>query len=253
MFKNDTDYLDQHFLVDKEVINNFISLCNIKKDEDIVEIGPGKGVLTKELCAKARSVTAIELDESLKPFLDKLSTKYTNLNIIYGNTLEEFIPSCDKIITALPYSIVEPFVNKLIKCDFKELYMIVGLRFINNLEENNKLSLLTKSFFNTEKLGEIIPTAFEPKPRVMSGIIKMVPKKLDINDEYYVTRELFFYRDKKIKNSLKEIIIKKYNITQKESIKKIEDLHISEEILDKTFEVLSNKELDELLSKIKEL
>ncbi len=253
MFKNDTDLLDQHFLKDREVINNFINLCNIKNNEEVVEIGPGTGTLTKELCPKAKKVTAIELDNNLKPYLDKLVSKYNNLEIIYGNSLEEYIPKCDKIITALPYSIIEPFINKLLKCEFKELYMIMGLNYINNLESNNKLSLLTKSFFNVEKLGEIPPDAFEPKPRVMSGIVKLTPKELDINDKYYIIRELFFYRDKKIKNSLKEILIKKYNITQKESISKIEELNINEELLDKKFEVLSNKELEELLDNIKEL
>ena len=248
MFKNNTDNLDQHFLVDKDVINNFIKLCNLNKEDFIVEVGPGKGIITEKLCEKARKVIAIELDTTLKPFLDKLENKYNNLEVIYGNILDEYIPKCDKIVTALPYSIIEPFINKLIKCEFNELYMIMGMNYIKSInEKDNKLSLLTRSYFNVEVLGEIEPNSFEPKPRVMSGIIKLTKKELNQNDNLYLVRELFYYRDKLLKNALKESVIKKYGCTQKEALSKIENLNIKEELMHKKFEDFSNKDIEYLL------
>ena len=249
MFKNNTDNLDQHFLVDKEVINNFIKLCNLSKSDLVVEVGPGKGIITENLCGKAGKVIAIELDTNLKPFLDKLVKKYNNLEVIYGNVLDEFIPKCDKIVTALPYSIIEPFINKLIKCEFNELYMIMGMNYIKSIneEDNNKLSLLTRSYFNVEVLGEIEPNSFDPKPRVMSGIIKLTKKELDQKDSLYLVRELFYYRDKLLKNALKEAIIKKNDCTQKEAIAVIEKLNIKEELMHKKFEEFSNKDIEYLL------
>ena len=162
MFDNDTNYLDQHFLIDEEVINDFINYADIRSDDEVVEIGPGIGNITKILLTKAKKVTVIEKDERLIPYLLELKKKYSNLEIIHNNVLDTFIPDCDKIITSLPYSIIEPFINKLIKCKFKTLTMIMGSNYIEEVmnKSNNKLSLLTNSFFNIEKLRDINPTSF---------------------------------------------------------------------------------------------
>lgn len=61
----------QHFLIDDEVIDKFISLAEIK-DKDVIEIGPGNGVITKRLCEQANHVISYEIDISLKHDLDKL-------------------------------------------------------------------------------------------------------------------------------------------------------------------------------------
>ena len=80
-FINDSDTLDQHFLIDKSIIGKFVESCNINKNDTILEVGPGKGVITSFLCEKANSVICIELDERLKPYLDELQIKNPNLSI----------------------------------------------------------------------------------------------------------------------------------------------------------------------------
>ena len=124
MFTNDSDHLDQHFLIDQQVINDFIDFCDIKDTDTIIEVGPGNGIITERICQKAKKVTSIELDERLHVYLDSLELKYSNLDVIYQNVLNTYLPKCDKIITSLPYSIIEPFINKMIKCEFNELIMI---------------------------------------------------------------------------------------------------------------------------------
>lgn len=254
MFDNDTNYLDQHFLIDEEVINDFINYADIRSDDEVVEIGPGIGNITKILLTKAKKVTVIEKDERLIPYLLELKKKYSNLEIIHNNVLDTFIPDCDKIITSLPYSIIEPFINKLIKCKFKTITMIMGSNYIEEVmnKSNNKLSLLTNSFFNIEKLRDINPTSFEPKPKTLSGIIKLSPIKLDkIKDKKrYIIRQLFFYRNMKIKNALKEAIISYDNISQKEAKDIINKLNIDEEILEDKMETISNINLDKLIKYI---
>ena len=247
MFINDTDYLDQHFLVDDKVILDFIKSCNLTKDEIVVEVGPGKGTLTKIIAPKVKELTVIELDQRLKEYLDKVP----NIKVIYGNVLDIDIPLCDKIITALPYSIIEPFMHKMIKTNFKELYMIMGSNYVNNVI-NNKityLSLLTNTFFKTNKLFDIYPESFNPKPRVMSSAVKMVKK-----EEYSQLDKLFInmfnLNNMKVKNALRESLIKENNITKKESKKIIEELNINEDILNKRFDMLSNDELKIVYDKV---
>lgn len=254
MFENDTDFLDQHFLIDEKVINDFVNYAMIDKDDYVVEIGPGKGNITEILLNKAKQVTVIEKDERLIPYLLELKKKYSNLEIIHGNVLDAFIPDCDKIITSLPYSIIEPFINKIIKCKFKTLTMIMGSTYIEEVmnKSNNKLSLLTNAFFNVEKLEDIEPSSFEPSPRTMSGIIKLSPIKLDkIKDKKrFIIRQLFFYRNMKIKNALKEAIISYENCTQNIAKEEINKLNIEEFILEDKMETISNNDLEKLIKYI---
>ena len=114
-FKNETDRFDQHFLTDQEIINTFVSEAKLTSNDIVVEIGPGKGNITRLIASKVKKMYVIEIDERLRPFLEPLAQKYKNIEFIFNNVLNTFIPECDKIITSLPYSIVEPFINQLIK------------------------------------------------------------------------------------------------------------------------------------------
>lgn len=253
-FKNDTNYLDQHFLIDKAIINTFIDEANLSVNETVVEIGPGKCVLSDVIARRSKHLTCIELDKNLEPYLNVLKDKHENVDVIYGNALEAYIPECDKILSALPYSITEPFIEKLIRCNFKECLLIVGKRFADAVvdEKITKLALLTNSFFRAEKVIDIAPDAFAPMPRVMSSIIRLKPiKREELNYSYkkFIFRELFFHRDKKLKNNLMEAMIEfvklhDKQLTKKESKAMIEGFNIPEETLNKRIENLSNEEFE---------
>ena len=251
-FINETDKLDQHFLVDQTIIDRFIKEANLKKSDVVVEVGPGKGNISKFIADKVKKLYLIELDRRLEKYLVPLSYEKGNIELIFDSVLDTFIPECDKIITSLPYSIVEPFIYKVIKCDFKEMLMITGSRFANNVMENKitKLSLLTNSFFKVEKIMDIIPESFNPKPRVLSSMIKLTKiKETDLSDAMIILRNLYFYDDKKIKNALIESFIrlnylKNIKLTQKEAKKIVNELNIDEVLLNKTFNSISNEELN---------
>ena len=252
-FINDTDYLDQHFLVDKKVINSFIDAANLKITDNVVEIGPGKGVLTSIIVKKVNHLACIEIDLKLEHFLNVLEEKYDNLDIIYGNVLDSYIPECDKIVAALPYSITEPFIEKLLCCNFKEAVLIVGKKYADSVLNNNinKLSMLTNCFFEVEKIMDIVPDSFEPKPRVMSSLITLKRtsrKKLLNNKKMFIFRELFFYRKRIIKNSIMEALIEydkmfDKKLTKKSSKEIVDSFNIDKTIMNKQIENLSNDEI----------
>ena len=256
-FINETDRLDQHFLVDESVINKFIETAKLNSSDIVVEVGPGKGNISKLIAPKVKKLYLIEKDERLRHYLSRLS-ELENIEITYDNVLDTYIPKCDKIITSLPYSIIEPFIYKIIKCDFKEIIMITGNRYADSVINNkiSKLSLLTNCFFKTEKIMDILPESFDPKPRVLSSMIKMVKiGEKDLSDILIIFRNLFFYGDKKIKNGLMESFIrlnylKGKNLTKKEAKEIISKLNISEDILSKDFNVISNEELVIMYSEI---
>ena len=84
-FKNNTDNLDQHFLVSEKVINKFIEISNLTKNDICLEIGPGKGILTKIIAPKVKKLTVIEKDERLEEYLKEIP----NINIIIGDAIKE--------------------------------------------------------------------------------------------------------------------------------------------------------------------
>jgi 16S rRNA (adenine1518-N6/adenine1519-N6)-dimethyltransferase len=262
-FINDTNYLDQHFLIDKDVESKFIEEASLSKNDIIVEIGPGKGIISDKIAKKVKHLTCIEKDRKLSCYLDNLTKNNLNVSVIYDNALKTYIPKCDKIITSLPYSIIEPFIEKLIKCDFKEALLIVGNNYASKVitKEPNKLSLLTNCFFKIEKIMEITPDSFEPKPRVMSAMIRLKPiSSIDLIDNFslFIFREIFFNRTKKVKNSLIEAFIryKKINdliFTQKQSKKLLEKLDLEKSLLESNIENIPNEYIKIIYNKLNEI
>ena len=246
MFKNDTNLLDQHFLIDENIIKLFIDSCDIKDSDIVLEVGPGKGVLTNHLNKLASKLIVVEKDVRLIPFLK-------DYNVVYRDVLYYDIPKVNKIVTSLPYSITEPFLYKLLDVEFDKLIMMCGKNFVDNLDDNNtKLSIMTNLYFNYNRICDVKPESFEPKPKVMSSLITMTRKDENkLTKKELITKKLFQYRYMKVKNALKEIIMKIDNITQRQAREVVSSYNIKEEIQDKLFDELSNSEVLELISNIK--
>ena len=245
MFENDTNFLDQHFLVDEKIIKTFIDSCEINKDDIVLEIGPGKGVLTKYLNEQASKLLVIEKDIRLLPFLK-------DYDVTYRDVLRCDIPDVNKIVTSLPYSITEPFLYKLLDVNFDKLIMMCGKNFVDNLESNNtKLSIMCNLYFNYTKICDVKPDSFNPKPKVMSSLITMTKKdEEELSKQDKIVRLLYKYRYMKVKNALKEILIKLDSLTQRQAKDIIKTYNINEDISNKLFDELSNSEVVELYKQI---
>lgn len=248
MFVNNPNELDQHFLIDKDIINSFINICNLSEDDIVLEIGPGIGTLTKLIAPKVKKLYVIEKDIRLKPYLDKID----NIQVLYDSCLNVNFPKVDKIITSLPYSIIEPFIYKIINEDFKELYMIMGKKYCDNVLGNKitNLSLLTNIYFKITKYFDIMPDSFNPKPRVVSSLIKLEFKK-DNSEKELIFKNMYKLNDKLVKNALLESLIIVKNLTKREAKEYIKNLNIKESILNNKFSQINNNELEELYNQIK--
>lgn len=259
-FIQNSNEFDQHFLVDEEILNNFIKAANINKNDIVIEIGPGNGCVTKQILKKAKSVVCIEIDERLKPYLSELEKSYKNVRIIYGNVLNIDLPEHDKIVTSLPYSIIEPLIYRLSKNSNEDITMIIGKKYADSVinEDITMLSLLTNCHFSATKFFDITPESFEPKPRVMSSVINLKSTEIDDIEKpiYIVFRWMFYYKNKKNRNALVESFIR-YSETLDEIFtqKYCKDLikNFDEEILEKKFEDLSNEELKILYNNVEKV
>lgn len=245
-FINDSDHFDQHFLIDDEIINKFITEAHFNLNDIVVEVGPGKGILTSIIAKKVKKLYCIELDNRLKKYLDVICSKNKNVTVIYSSVLDVTIPLCNKIITSLPYSIVEPFMNKMIKTSFDELFMITGKKYADGVSNNEitYLSLLTNCFFDFEKVIDIEPQSFNPKPHAMSSMVKLKYKNPDATDIYAFFRNMYLLNHKKIKNGIIESLISTgFSKTQRSAKEILTSMNLDDSILETKFEVCSNEQL----------
>jgi len=204
----------QNFLVDSNVINKIISSIDMKPDDSILEIGPGKGAITTLLAEKVRKVTAIEIDTNLcKSLEDK---NISNLEIINNDILKTDLSKIDSniIFGNLPYYITTPILFKIFKStlNWKYIYITmqkeVGERITGkpNTKSYGRLTIMCQIFSNAKILFNISPQVFRPIPKVESSFLEFSRNtNFQINNYLRfeeIIRKIFNQRRKKIKNCI---------------------------------------------------
>ena len=207
----------QNFLTNEGIINKIIDSAEVKSDDLIIEIGPGKGALTSKLVKKGCQVLAFEIDLDTKPYLEKLD----NLSVIYGDFLELDLQEVLKkykykniyIIANLPYYITTPIISKIIdsKINPKQLTLMVQKEVADRFSANpgsrdyGYFTVKLNYFFNIKKLCNVKREYFSPQPNVDSAVVVFESKKYD-QDLYPKFDELvnksFRMKRKTLKNNL---------------------------------------------------
>jgi len=231
---------DQHFMIDKKIIKKLIKEVDINEKDVILEIGPGKGALTKELSKIANNVVCIEIDKENEKYLD---FKNDNCKIIYGNALDLiWNVSFNKLVSNLPYVIIEPLFKKLTKINFDLCVFTITKNFYDVLcDENKKLYYFINSYFDIKYICDVDRECFDPIPDVDSCIISVYRKK-ELTKFQSVVLSIFNQEDKLLKNALIRIFWDELEHTKKEAKEIISKLNIDEKTLSTNVSVLSNEQ-----------
>lgn len=232
-------HFGQHFLVDDKTIDEFIRACRLKKNDRILEIGPGKGALTKKIFPKVKELVCVEIDPAFRQTLSPYK-------VFYQNILDWQDFNYDLVCGALSYAIFEPLMIRLFKNpDFKRGVFLVSAKL---KKEQGFLGYLLKAFFDIEFSPIITKDKFSPAPRAPGIIISLKRKKLsDFSTLFW--QELFLQSDKKLKNSLREALIKAGSLSKKQANAKLSELiempeanktiwQVANNFLDKTNEII---------------
>jgi len=216
----------QNFLHNIQIIKKIISSANIKKNSNVLEVGPGNGSLTKEIIKKnPKNYTAIEIDKSLN---EKLSLFFKNskYSIIYEDALKfnekKLLYDKTILISNLPYNISIPLLIKWIyqieeNPWYERMVLMfqkeVAERIISN--ENSKkfgrISVLASAFFKIKRIADVKKECFFPIPKIDSSILIFEPlkiKKINYNEIKIleiICQILFSNRRKKLKKKLLSI------------------------------------------------
>ena len=232
----------QNFLIDSNIISKIIKTLNPEKEQTVLEVGPGRGALTKQLSLMRLSIKAIEIDPMLCRYLDKLNLK--NVQIINEDILKfdtSIMPDKFLVIGNLPYNISTPILFKFMQTKgwIKMVVMLqkeVAERIVakNDNKKYGRISIMMQSFFDLKLEFNIANTVFNPQPKVISSVLSIVPKKnININyeDLSMLVENAFKHRRKKLRHNLK-------NILEEEALEAIKDKR-AEQLTVEDFQKLS--------------
>ena len=221
--------LGQHFLVDTCVRNAIVEASGVGPGDLVLEIGPGKGALTRALAERVSVLVAVEVDPELVAYLRRELADVPHAHVIHADIL-----SCDigqialehartapgplrlMAVANLPYYITTPVLHRLLPASplFEAFTLMVQLEVAQKLTARagsagyGELSILAQYYTRPELLFTVGPMSFEPPPRVQSAVVKMtVGRSPDAGDVdpgplFAVVRAGFAKRRKNIRNSL---------------------------------------------------
>lgn len=236
--------LDQHFLIDKEIIQTMIDSAEFTSKDIVLEIGAGKGAITRELSKKCKKVIAVEIDNKL---IKELKSLPDNVEVICGDILEKINSLIfNKIISNLPFSIFEPLLKKIIKKKIDCCIFLLSKKFTKLLKSESKWAFIIPLFFDVIIIKDVNKKAFNPAPRTESVLIKLIRSEKELSGKELLIKEFILQDDKKVKNALMYAMMRADNTTKKIAREKISLMKLPQEMLEENVDNISNEEFLEI-------
>ena len=173
--------MGQNFLIQEWVPKRIIQAAGISKDCGVLEIGPGIGVLTQELCMAACKVVSVELDRALLPVLDETLADFDNVEIIQGDVMKIPLPAvldeklADMPLFAcanLPYNITTPVLRLLLELErFEKITVMIQKEVAQRIcakpgtAEYGAFSVFVDYYASPSICFDVPPDCFYPRPR----------------------------------------------------------------------------------------
>lgn len=212
--------LGQHFLTDPQVLKRIIAVADLSKDDLVLEIGTGLGILTKELADRVQRVVTIEIDRELLKIAKDVLKDYSNIKFIREDFLKITAATSTnyKVVGNLPYYITAPIIEKILEAEDKpELAVLMVQKEVAErmaagpgTKKYGSFSIFVQYHAEVKLTSFVSKSSFSPWPEVGSAIVILRPYK---TPKYKVENEKLFFdivhaafqqRRKKIRNSLAE-------------------------------------------------
>ncbi|MDA0265100.1 MAG: 16S rRNA (adenine(1518)-N(6)/adenine(1519)-N(6))-dimethyltransferase RsmA [Chloroflexi bacterium] len=213
--------LGQHFLADSRTAGRILDAADLSPTDLIVEIGPGRGVLTKRLVGQVRRVVAVELDGALAAALPERLEDPANLTCVEADArdvdLAELIApdTSYKVVANLPYYAANPIVRRLLESPPKPELLVVMVQqevaknMVAKPGDMGILSVATQFYAKAKMVCSVPPKSFRPPPKVTSAVVRLevLPRPpVEVDSEagfFQVVRAGFAAPRKQIRNSLR--------------------------------------------------
>ncbi len=218
--------LGQNFLRDSSFVDKIVGALALTDADTVFEIGPGQGALTASLVEQAGHVIAIEFDRDMVAILNERFGSAGNFELVKADALnvdfadlfgDAVADKRAKLVANLPYNISTPILQRLI--DQREIFSEIILMFQREVveritapaggKERGFLSVLVENAFEAEYLFDVPPGAFQPVPKVWSGVVRLTPKPGVLHD-YPLFRKVisssFAQKRKTMLNNLRQTV-----------------------------------------------
>ncbi len=216
----------QNFLVDQRIISDIVSAIHPQTQDNVVEIGPGLGALTRPLLERLRRLHVVEVDRDI---VARLEHDYpqddpdAKLVIHAGDALEfdlSSLPSPLRVVGNLPYNISSPllFHFSSFAARISDMHFMLQNEVVERMvagpssPEYGRLSVMLQVRFHMEKLLDVPPSSFRPAPKVDSAVVRMIPlpaSELLVKDENIfanIVSAAFGQRRKTLRNTLRNYL-----------------------------------------------
>ncbi len=236
----------QNFLVNEDIYNEIVDSANLNKDDIVLEIGPGLGILTEKLAKKVKKVVAVELDDKLFKYLSaKIKTEnignveLINADVIKIKVADYGLKTNDyKIVANLPYNITSIFLRNFLTISPPQSMVLmlqkeVAERIVAAPPEMSILAISVQYYANPKILTLVAKDNFWPQPEIDSAIIKIDLKSEQ--DRGSVDKEKDFFRLVKIgfssrRKMLKNNLMSGYKFSQEIANNKIKSAGLPEKV-----------------------
>ena len=177
--------LGQNFLVDRRIVSRIVSAAELSPEDIVLEIGPGRGILTRPLVERAASLTAVELDDRLADALTDEFASQPHVRVVHADAREVDIASVVphdtpyKLIANLPYYAAQPIIRRFLEAEHKPSVMVVMVQreVARNMTakpgDMSLLSVATQLYGKPRIVASVPPRAFRPAPKVTSAIVRI--------------------------------------------------------------------------------
>ncbi|HVP06608.1 MAG TPA: 16S rRNA (adenine(1518)-N(6)/adenine(1519)-N(6))-dimethyltransferase RsmA [Candidatus Acidoferrum sp.] len=208
----------QHFLTSKSVISRMIELIAPGPELTVLEIGPGRGVLTLPLTQSGAKIVAVEFDRDLIGHVKRAVIGYENVKVINADFVS-FDPDSEgltkfALVGNLPYNITTPVIDWCVRYRDRIQYavfmvqreMAARLAATPGHKDWSPLGIFTQLFFDIERCFDVSARSFSPPPKVVSAVIRLTPRASDLQVDWSsfesLVRASFRHRRKLLINNL---------------------------------------------------
>ncbi len=216
----------QNFLIDHGIIREIVRAIHPRKDDLVVEIGPGKGAITQLLADACDNLHVIELDRDLVPWLKVKFEKHPNFQLFQADALQfDFAQLMRdgkplRIVGNLPYNISTPLIFHLLSYADKvqDMHFMLQKEVVKRMAAQagdsayGRLGIMVQYYCAVEDLFDVPPTSFDPAPKVDSAIVRLVPHATlpyvanNVKTLETLVNVAFQQRRKTLRNSLKQLL-----------------------------------------------
>jgi len=196
--------LGQHFLTSDKIAKQIVSAAKPSKQDTVLEIGTGKGILVSQLCKNAKKVISIEADKDLHDAAKSKFSDITNLTLKYGDGFKSK-DNFSIFVSNLPYSKSKNAIEWLIQRKFLRAVVMVQKEFAQKLlKEKKAISVLANYGLDIKEVMKVGKNNFFPSPKVDSVVLELTRKKSASKELILTVNKLFSYRRKTLRNILKQ-------------------------------------------------